>query len=202
MVPAFSRARRCLGVSAKSTGRGWAVEWVRQRRPEETHRYTATPGKSGVRASPKPQPRDCFQPPGPGCVLAFYGYFRRAVAPQNDSRQARQQMLRFNELQASERLFRGPVLSHRALYTAGTWLQWVTDPWPILTFAGLIHTRPHHDFSLCRWTLGTISQWEGLGKGHLSFCVVIKPGSVCQPFSPASHSKWISGHHLKPFTEN
>lgn len=88
----------------------------------------------------------------------------------------------FNELQASEHLFRGLILSHRALYMAGTRPQWVTDPWPIVTFTWLIHTRPHHDFSLCRWTFGTISQGKGSGKGQLPFCMVIKQGSVCQSF--------------------
>lgn len=93
----------------------------------------------------------------------------------------------FNELRASEHLLRGLVLSHRALYMAGTRPQWVTDPWPITTFTWLIHTRPHHDFSLCRWTLGTISHGKGLGKGQLPFCMAIKQGSVCQSFL-LSHS--------------
>lgn len=77
---------------------------------------------------------------------------------------------------------RGLILSHRALYMTGTWPQWVTDPWPIFTFTWLIHTRPHHDFSLCRWTLGAISHGKDLGKGQLPFCMVIKWGSVCQSF--------------------
>lgn len=106
----------------------------------------------------------------------------------------------FNELQASEHLFRGLILSHRALYMAGTQPQWVTDPWPIATFTWLIHTRPHHDFSLCRWTFRTISQGKSAGKGQLPFCMVIKRDCV-SVFSAVSHSKWISGHHLKHLAE-
>lgn len=85
----------------------------------------------GARASPEPQPHGRFQPPPPPvCVRAFLWMFQGERLPhkKNDSQQARQQMLPFNELQASELLFRGLILSHRALYTAGTWLQWVTDP--------------------------------------------------------------------------
>lgn len=60
-----------LGVSVKSTGGGWAVGWARQWRPEETHRYTATPGKGRVRASPKPQPMTVSNPPAPYVFLCF-----------------------------------------------------------------------------------------------------------------------------------
>lgn len=88
----------------------------------------------------------------------------------------------FNELQVSEHLFRGLTLSHRAFYMASALPQWLTAPWPITTFTLLIHTRPHHNFSLCRWTLGTISHWKGLGKGQLPFCMAIKQYSMCQSF--------------------
>lgn len=88
----------------------------------------------------------------------------------------------FNELQVSEHLFRGLTLSHRAFYMAPALPQWLTAPWPITTFTLLIHTRPHHNFSLCRWTLGTISHWKGLGKGQLPFCMAIKQYSMCQSF--------------------
>lgn len=88
----------------------------------------------------------------------------------------------FNELWVSEPLFRGLTLSHRALYMGLATLQWVTAPWPITTFTLLIHTRPHHHFSLWRWTLGTISGWKGLAKGQLPFCVAIKSHSVCWSF--------------------
>lgn len=88
----------------------------------------------------------------------------------------------FNELQVSEHLFRGLTLSHRAFYVAPALPQWLTAPWPITTFTLLIHTRPHHNFSLCRWTLGTISHWKGLGKGQLPFCMAIKQYSMCQSF--------------------
>lgn len=184
-VPALSRAYRCPGMSVESTGR--ALEWGRPWREEKALPRAHTHAR-GEWMEPGRVPSHSrtavFNPHRPVCVRAFLWMFQGERLPhkKNDSQQARQQMLPFNELQASELLFRGLILSHRALYTAGTWLQWVTDPWPILTFAGLIHTRPHHDFSLRRWTLGTIAQWEGLGKGHLSFCVVIKPGSVCQSF--------------------
>lgn len=67
-------------------------------------------------------------PMAPYVFLCFMEVSRIAVSPQNDSRQARQQMLLFNELQASELLFRRPILSHRALYTPGMRLQWATDP--------------------------------------------------------------------------
>lgn len=88
----------------------------------------------------------------------------------------------FNELQVSEHLFRGLTLSHRAFYMAPALPQWLTAPWPITTFTLLIHTRPHHNFSLCRWTLGTISHWKGLGRGQLPFCMAIKQYSMCQSF--------------------
>lgn len=88
----------------------------------------------------------------------------------------------FNELQVSEPLFRGLTLSHREFHMGLAISQWVTEPWPIATFSLLIHTRPHHNFSLCRWTLGTILGWKGLAKGQLAFCVPIKQCSVCLAF--------------------
>lgn len=109
-----SHAYRCLGMPLK----------IYRQRMEPCTGTQSTPGDSGVRVSPKA----VFSPHGPIYVHVFNGCFRRAVAPPNDFQQARQQRLPFNELQASEYLFRGLILSHRALYTAGTRLQWVTDP--------------------------------------------------------------------------